>query len=70
MVEQLNEPTEPTQMQIDWVFIKKLMLCISDCHYSVNRRAPADAVQQVRIAITEVKGDPQWSKHFKRMGQT
>jgi hypothetical protein len=60
--EQLSGPT------VDEVFIKKLMSCISDCHYSANRRPPFEAVQQIRIAITEMKRDPEWSRHFKRAG--
>lgn len=66
--EELNGPTEPTQMQIDRRFIMKLMLSISECHYAVNRSTPLMATEKIRRLITELKGDPEWQRHFKRMG--
>jgi hypothetical protein len=66
--EELNGPTGPTQMQIDGRFIRKLMLAIGECHYAVNRSSPGTATDKIREVITELKGDPEWQRHFKKMG--
>lgn len=67
MHEQLNEPTEPTQMQIDGRFIKKLMLVLGECHYFVNRMSADRSQFEVRQAIEALIRDPEWQRHFKKM---
>lgn len=69
--EQLNEPTEPTQQQIDYAFIRKMMLLVCECHHWFNNQSPSGVVWKSPLTMVQViedlKGDPEWRRHFKRM---
>lgn len=68
--EELNGPTGPTQMQIDYAFIDRLMLAISECHYAVCRMSADRSQYEVGEIIAALKGEPEWRRHFKRQARS